>query len=163
MITTFIGWDNGVSGSIGIINNDVQLFKTPIKNELSYTKVKQNISRIDFPKLMKLLEPFASDPQVKVWLERPLVNPTRFRATLSAIRALEATLIVLEELRISYEYVDSKIWQKALLPIGLKGSDVLKKASLDIGKRLFPSIDFKGYTDSDALLIAEFHRRKESK
>ena len=59
------------------------------------------------------------------------------------------------------EYVDSKKWQKALLPIGIKGSEELKKASLEVGKKLFPTINFKGFKDADALLIAEFYRRRE--
>ena len=49
-------------------------------------------------------------------IERPMVNPKRFEATVSALRALEATLIVLESLNIGKEYCDSKGWQKALLP-----------------------------------------------
>lgn len=157
---TYIGLDNGVSGSIGIINdNGPKLFKTPIKNQLSYTKTKQNINRIDVPELILLLQPFAS-PQTKLWIERPMVNPTRFKATMSAIRALEATLIALEILQMPYEYIDSKEWQKHLLPEGLKG-DALKPASLDIGRRLFPSIDFKGFNDADSLLMAEYQRRRD--
>ena len=45
-------------------------------------------------------------------LERPMVNPTRFQATASALRALEATLNVVELLKFSYSYCDSKEWQK---------------------------------------------------
>lgn len=158
----YIGLDNGVSGSIGIITNkEIKLFKTPIKNELNYTKTKRNINRIDVPNLILLLQPFAS-PQAKLWIERPMVNPQRFQATMSAIRALEATLIALEILQMPYEYIDSKEWQKNLLPEGLKG-EALKPASLNIGKRLFPSVDFKGFTDADSLLIAEYQRRKDVK
>jgi len=52
MIQIFGGMDNGVTGSIGIITPTEILFtKTPTKSELSYTKVKQNITRIDGPKL----------------------------------------------------------------------------------------------------------------
>ena len=157
---TYIGLDNGVSGSIGILTEkEIKLFKTPIKNELSYTKTKQNINRIDVPNLILLLQPFAS-PQTKLWIERPMVNPTRFKATMSAIRALEATLIALEILEMPYEYIDSKEWQKNLLPEGLKG-EALKPASLNIGKRLFPSVDFKGFADADSLLIAEYQRRRD--
>ena len=158
----YIGLDNGVSGSIGIITDkEIKLFKTPIKNELNYTKTKRNINRIDVPNLILLLQPFAS-PQAKLWIERPMVNPQRFQATMSAIRALEATLIALEILQMPYEYIDSKEWQKNLLPEGLKG-EALKPASLNIGKRLFPSVDFKGFTDADSLLIAEYQRRKDVK
>ena len=69
-------------------------------------------------------------------------------------------MIALEESQFPYEYIDSKEWQKILLPKGLKGSDELKKASLDVGKRMFPELNLK--KDADGLLIAEFLRRKYS-
>jgi hypothetical protein len=56
-------------------------------------------------------------------------------------------------------YCDSKDWQKDMLPRGCKKEE-LKTASLDIGKRLFPSIDWKGFKDADSLLMAEWARRK---
>jgi hypothetical protein len=57
-------------------------------------------------------------------------------------------------------YIDSKEWQKEMLPKGVKGSDELKKLSLDIGNRLFPQFrDFK-HPDRDSLLICEYARRK---
>jgi len=64
----------------------------------------------------------------------------------------------LEDAQWPYEYIDSKEWQKVLLPKGIKGSDELKKASLDIGKRMFPTLKIK--KDADGLLIAEYLRRK---
>ena len=161
----FIGFDNGVTNNgIGVINDkgEARLYKLPIKKELSYTKEAKHISRIDFPGLMLLFGDMLADfveHRVKIGLERPMVNSTRFNASLSAIRALEATLIALEESQLPYEYIDSKEWQKHLLPKGLKGSDELKKASLDIGKRLFPSLELK--KDADGILIAEYLRRKQ--
>jgi hypothetical protein len=68
---------------------------------------------------------------------------------------LEATEIVLEELQIPYQFIDSKEWQKVLLPSGLKG-DQLKKAALDVAKRLFPKQEI---VNADSLLIAEYCRR----
>ena len=55
-----------------------------------------------------------------------------------------------------------KIWQKKLLPQGCKGED-LKRASEDIGLRLFPSLRpvIKKHKDADALLIAEWARRED--
>jgi hypothetical protein len=160
----FVGIDNGVTNNgIGAVNEkgEARLYKLPVKKELSYTKEAKHISRIDFPGLMNLFGEIAADfddHSVKVGLERPMVNSTRFNATLSAIRALEATLIALERSQWAYEYIDSKEWQKTLLPKGLKGSDELKAASLDVGKRMFPKLDIK--KDADGLLIAEYLRRK---
>ena len=92
-------------------------------------------------------------------LERPLVNPGRFQQTLSGVRALEAVLIVLEELAIPYEYVDSKAWQKELITTGCKG-EALKTASISVATRLFPTVDLDGFKDADGLLMAEYCRRR---
>ena len=154
-----IGIDNGVSGSIGVINtetNKAECFLTPIKKCLNYTKNKQWMNRIDVIELCKLLE--KSKNNSKAFIERPMVNPARFKATVSALRAMEATLIVLEELAIPYEYIDSRVWQKMLLPTGIKGSSELKRAGIQVAGRLFPDIKLTG--DGDGLLIAEYGRRK---
>jgi hypothetical protein len=156
----FIGIDNGSSGSIGIIHGDVSLFcETPSKSEQSYTKKKANITRVDYSALYRLLTQFKDD--CFILLERPMVNPQRFMASTSALRALEATLVVVENLKIPHAYIDSKAWQKILLPSGIKGSDELKKASLDIGCRLFPQHSdlIKSHKDADGILIAEYCRR----
>ena len=157
----FIGIDNGVSGSIGIIKEtgEVLWFKTPTKSELSYTKTKQNVTRIEGNLLYDILKPYMGE-HVSVLIERPMVNPMYFKSTLSAVRALEATLIVVEMCKFSYSYIDSKEWQKALLPEGLKGPEQLKPASLQIGRRLFPIIEFGKFPDADGILIAEWARRK---
>lgn len=154
----YIGIDNGVSGSVGVLpNGNTPLwFPMPVRSELNYTKAKKNITRIDVVRLelelLTLREHFLpSHCDTLVGLERPMVNPGRFQATASALRALEATLIVLESLRFPYLYIDSKEWQKTQLPSGLKG-DELKKASRDVGKRLYPYLDLK--PDADAMLIA---------
>lgn len=162
----YIGIDNGTSGTLGILSDSLKIFiETPSKIELSYTKTKQNISRVDFDKFYSLLksivEEYGAENCLAV-LERPLVNPGRFKTTMSAMRCLESQLIALEKFNIAYKYVDSKEWQKELLPSGIKGSSELKKASVDIGIRLFPS--FKDliikHGDADGILIAEYARRK---
>ena len=159
----YIGIDNGVSGSIAAIVDDLLVYiHTPVKKALSYTKVKKFITRIDAPELQEWFKEFKSvygnDVVWHIALERPFVNPKMFLATLSAIRALEATICVLETLKLPYQYLDSKQWQRDMLPSGLKGKDELKKASLCIGRRLFPQIDLKGFNDCDGLLMAEWLR-----
>lgn len=156
----FIGIDNGVSGAIGLINADTgeyKLIRTPVKKELNYTKAKAYINRVNAVELTKILS--VANPQTSVvMIERPMVNPSRFVATISAIRALEATQTVLEQIGLSYSFLDSKQWQKELLPSGLKGEE-LKSASLDVGKRLFPRIEGK-HPDYDGILIAQFCKNK---
>jgi len=159
MSRAYIGIDNGVTGSIGIITpKETMFFRTPSKKEQSYTKKKQGITRIDVVKLHDLIDIVVPCNDRRIAVERPLVNPGMFKATLSAMRALEATLTVLENLGVGYEYIDSKEWQKALLPQGTKGSTELKRASADIGKRLYPHLSeqIDKQKDADGLLIAHY-------
>jgi len=160
----YIGIDNGVSGSISAVSDTgkvIMFVRTPIVKGQDYTKTKKNISRIDTKVLRKDLQQAISlTDEQRVFVERPMVNPMRFVATGSALRSLEATLIAIESLGLSYQFIDSRQWQKVMLPPGLKGEQ-LKRASADIGKRLFPTeapiIDKLG--DADGLLIAEAARR----
>ena len=131
----WIGIDNGTTGTIGIIDESGKVYhfdKTPTIKGQDYTKMKKNISRINSLELKQLLEMYVpgDDLIVKVLLERPMVNPTRFQSTVTALRAFEATLVIIETLNFPYQFIDSKEWQKELLPKGIKGSEELKKASL---------------------------------
>jgi len=155
---TYIGVDNGVTGSIFILkDNDIYYTPTPVKIEQSYTKKKQLITRIDCDKLHRWLSGVITTSKgIFCLVERPMVNPGRFKATASALRALEATMIVLEQLNIPFGFIDSKEWQRILLPQGVK-KDGLKKAATDVARRLFPEVTVK---DVDSLLIAEYARRK---
>lgn len=153
---TFIGIDNGVSGAIGIVNGvRTEWWPMPVRKELNYTKAKKWINRVNTNHLKFYIEGITDDAIALI--ERPMVNPGRFQATISAVRCLEATLIVLEECNIPFQYVDSRQWQKDMLPSGLEG-DELKAASLEIGRRMWPTIKFK--PDADAMLLAEWGRRK---
>jgi len=157
---TIIGIDNGVTGGISILlsRDGISHIKTPVRKELSYTKAKKFISRIEVIPLERHLKmTLAGEDNPLCLMERPMLNPGRLTASISAMRALEATLIVLERLKIPYIYIDSKEWQKEMLPKGLKGSEQLKAAANDVAKRLFPQI--KIY-NADSLLIAEYGRRK---
>lgn len=157
----YIGIDNGVTGTIGIIlGNDSVFVETPVFKQQNYTKKKANISRIDVVALKKILEPYQK-LEVMVLLERPMVNPKMLMASFSAVRALEATLGVIELLGYSYDYIDSKEWQKALLPKGSKGPQ-LKEDSVSIACRLFSkhTDTIVHHKDGDGILIAEYCRRK---
>lgn len=167
----YVGIDNGVSGSVGIVKEgrDAKMSYMPTRSELSYTKAKRNITRIDWRQLRELFctnLPLGRTPDgtmvIKVFLERPMVNPGRFQATASALRALEATLIILEAFRLPIQYVDSREWQKVMLPSGIKGAADLKKASADIGCRIFPNLSgaIRKHGDADGLLMAEWARRQ---
>lgn len=159
MNKTIIGIDNGTSGSIGLINDETVVFvPTPSKTEQDYTKKKKNISRLDVEKFKSFLEEYINKEPLCI-LERPLVNPKMFRATEGALRCFEAELSIIESLKISHIFLDSKEWQRKILPSGIKGSKELKKASLDIGLRLFPQFEkeIKKQKDADGLLIAYYY------
>jgi len=157
-----IGCDNGVTGSIGVINcvsGKTYFIKTPSFSSQNYTKKKGNISRIKHDELYNFLAQF-KEYKCHVLIERPLVNPARFSATISGVRALESTLIVIEQLKYSYNYEDSKKWQQLLLPIG-STKEQLKIDSMTIGKRLFPEHEqlIMKHRDADGILLAEYGRR----
>lgn len=171
MRISFIGLDNGVTGSCGIITVDYEkgsvenrFFLTPVRKELSYQKSKKAYrTRLDYPEMHRIIKEVRdSSDRIILCMERPLINATRFTASLSAIACLEAMLIILEDLGIPFSYIDSKEWQKALLPAGIKGSDEQKKASMDVGCRLFPEHKelIQKHKDADGILIAEYLHRK---
>ena len=80
---------------------------------------------------------------------------------LISIRCFEAEIIALEECEIGYTVISSKIWQKNLLPKGIVGSKELKKAALDVAKRLYPYLaDKLSIKNADSVLIAHNFIRK---
>ena len=154
--------DNGVTGTIGYYDGTRADFKlTPTVSLQDYTKAKKNITRISTPKLSNILYEYLgySSELIMVVLERPMINPARFTASISAARALEATMTVLEVALLPYTFCDSKEWQRGLLPSsGTKGVDskTLKQESRDIGERLFPQFKelIHRHKDADGILGA---------
>lgn len=159
----YIGIDNGTTScgiAILIPNKEAILLKTPTKKCLNYQKEVKHITRIDVPALQVTLGEALHDQMMSNVLcivERPMVNPARFNVSLSAVRSFEANLIAIEYHGFPYQYMDSKEWQKAMLPKNLFGSEALKEASLQVGMRLFPYLKLK--KDADSLLMAEYARR----
>jgi len=155
----FIGIDNGVSGSIGVIFEDgtYMFCKTPVKKAQDYTKAKKIVSRVQPLELKSILSVAGEGSMVLI--ERPMINSTRFNASMSAIRAYEATITILETLGLPFQICDSKEWQKGLLPTGISGDD-LKSASLDIGHRMYPAIKNLKHPDCDGMLIAHYCKQK---
>lgn len=163
MNNTIVGIDNGVSGTIGVINGrfGTTFIRVPVVKQQDYTKKKKNITRVNSVELIKFFNDQIQFPHSTLCLvERPMINPTRFIASISAVRALESVLTILEALELPYQYIDSKEWQKKMLPKNITGID-LKKKSHDIGIRLFPQFKdlIKKHKDADGLLIAEYGRR----
>jgi hypothetical protein len=169
----YIGIDNGVTGAVGIVETErtnVFLFPTPVIRELSYTKKKQFVHHLDVPlfaTILTIAENLAkgNTNHVLAVLERPMVNPERFKATLSAVTCFMQQYTVLRYRYIPFRYIDSKEWQREMLPSGLE-KEQLKDASLDVAQRLFPVLNLGESTiltkqTADAILIAEYARRKQ--
>jgi hypothetical protein len=160
----YVGIDNGTSGSIGVVDSEglpLLFMPVPVVKQQDYIKARRQISRIDFPMLLRVFQSLIdSYGQLYTAIERPMVNPRMFRTAISAVRALEVVLIVLETVKCPYEFADSRQWQKVMLPKGYAGPE-LKKASLDTGVRLFPGYAecISKQKDADSLLMAEWLRR----
>src|SRR5690349_18701771 len=98
MEKTYVGIDNGATGSVGVIRSDIGKFRvglTPHKTEQSYTKIEQNVSRFYFDRLTEfLIEACALEinPNVLFIIERSFFNPHEFKANMSALSKLETTL-----------------------------------------------------------------------
>jgi hypothetical protein len=193
-----IGLDNGVSGSIGIIGEGREFFSPmPVKEDLNYQKTEiKHIKRVDWKTLWTIIENEVTGVEygrmnkmtpgdtylpstIKAMIERPMVNPLRWEASMSAIRALEAVLIILENLRIGYEFCDSKDWQRNVIDIGRpkvpkdtpekikkkiyeENSRKIKRASLEKAKQYFPAQAeaMEAHGDADGMLIARFNYYK---
>ena len=164
--TTYYCIDNGVSGSIGVIYPDrsIEVMKMPIFKSLSYQTTKETyVNRVDTKVLLEhMAKVKAKSDRVFVLMERPLNNPGKYQATLSAMRAMEATLICIEQMEFPMGWIDSKKWQKELLPKGVSGEG-LKLASKEVATRLVPECKEFVYKtkkhDGDGILIAECARR----
>ena len=170
MKTCYVGIDNGVTGTWGFIVEDketgyykTEFILTPTFSELSYQKTKvKHMTRVDFKKIYEIMKGYKEEcDRVVVAIERPMINSTRFEASLSARASLETTLIMFNLLDISYTYIDSKQWQKQFLPSNLKGSPEQKKASLYVGCRMFPEHKdlIAKHKDADGLLIALYAKK----
>lgn len=171
-----IGIDNGVTGTIGFICADSYGFtEVPVVKCLDYTtSKKKEISRLEVQRFLALLTHYKElakknkEPLI-IYMERPLVNPAMFNASLSAVRCLEAELGVIESLQLPYTIIDSKAWQRLLLPAMPSSTErkekkgALKMASMEVAIKLFPKVaeKIKRHKDGDGLLIARYGRLKE--
>lgn len=145
-----IGIDNGTTGSITALDvamdTSVSIalsINMPVKEELDYTKEAKHITRVVLDGLVHELRELITSHDtlnIRAVIERPMINPGRFKQSILAARAFEATIIALELLGIAYRVVDSRVWQKALLPSGLKGIE-LKKAAVQFVHKTFPKLD----------------------
>ena len=160
----YIGIDNGASGALACLDEAgraLHFRETPKFETQDYTKAKKRVSRINVLQMQVWLHSAVDGGTARVVLERPMVMPARFMQSLSAIRAHEATLIAIEAAHLQVQFLDSRKWQQEFLPQGTSGSADLKRASREIGSRLWPEFaaEIEKHGDADALFIAEYARR----
>lgn len=162
-MTTYIGIDNGVTGTIAILSGEKYSFgPTPAVIEQDYNKTQKRTRHVDVITIQKLLSMASVGVRTVVVLERPFKNPRMFNATVSGIDSFACTRTLLKLIGVPFVVVDSKDWQKPMLPHGTKGSANLKAASKDAGIRLFPEMkeEIERHGDADSLLMAEWARRQ---
>lgn len=159
-------FDNGTTGTVGWMGyrGMSKMVEVPTKKRASFHKNPRATTVIDIKELERIIcnwmdwgytEPGA----VIAYRERPMINPKRWLASLSAIRADEAETIMLEQMGIKYQYVDSKAWQRHILPSSGKAgttSEILKAESKEIGLKMFRSLSdiIEKHGDADGILGA---------
>jgi len=158
-----IGIDNGVTGSVGIItDSNNAFFKTPVRQGTHYTKTKTTINLLDWDVLKsQIMSVTLLTNNVHAYLERPFVNPKFFNTSNLAVAVYLMTRQALEMWGIGHTTIDSKDWQKHILP-GFKGTANLKKGSRIKGGELYPHHKqmIVKQKDADGLLIAHYFHNK---
>jgi hypothetical protein len=156
-----IGVDNGATGTIAIIGPDGSLFDVIPTKETLQGRAGKVVTRVDHWALKVWLEANIPAPYSRAYayIERPFTGKF-LNAVLPGQRAYEAVLIVLEQLGIGHETIDSKDWQRAILG-DVKGSPALKKASMLRGMTMYPAHApaIKSHGDADGLLIAHHYHK----
>ena len=168
----YVAQDNGTTGRLAALRDDGDVLRfvdVPAQSTLAYTKKKQHVTRLDWVSLRNWYQQLALEAGVtdnlRLFVERPMIFPGRFAASISAARAFEATLIAVEAAGLQpVRIVDSRDWQRVMFPEGWEKGET-KKLSREIGARLFPvyaqAILRTKDTDADALLMAECARREK--
>lgn len=179
-VKIIFGLDNGTTGTICCMIpeiNYIDFIQTPNKESIDYTQKIQYISRIDINKLIewfrnnikKVKQFYKNDVKSIVILQRPMVNPQRFKQSGHALRAFEATLITLETLNLNYIIIDSKKWQHYFFGKNTSQID-LKEESKKLGLTILQNNKnnqnekeievmlecVKRHGDADGLLICKF-------
>jgi len=177
-----VGIDNGVTGAYCVFvgNQAVFLSLTPVKRVRDYTKTEQYIHRIDNDelclRLLTVLRGFPKVSSVKFLLERPMINPMRFKQSISAARAFESTLIAFEGLQLhihlrspkmTFETISDAEWKENFkFPKNISKEKVVEKAlsykdfvEARKGDSVIKYTDLQMSALADAYFIAKFGSR----
>lgn len=154
----WIGIDNAATGTIGWVSNFSKcgIEPLPTKATLNFQKKGKFIVRIDMEKLTRLLAQIYTGAPLSgilVGMEYPYLGPNANTVHTNA-RAFEAVLNCVETLGLPHVFLQAQMWQKPVLGAKLKGSAVLKKASRDLARQIFPLVILGDCPDADGILIA---------
>ncbi len=161
---TTIAIDNGVTGSISIIGPDGVFFEPMPTKEQLMGRAGKVVRRIDWAVLFSMIQNRTRGVGHHAYVERPFTGSAMMiNTTVLSARAHEAVSIVLEQLGIGHETVDSKPWQASMLG-AIKGSPALKKASMLRGMQMFPAHAkaIKDHGDADSLLMAQYYHNQQN-
>lgn len=177
MSKLYLGIDNGSTGSYTFLNGNGELlcFKPvpTFKLKKWTTSSKQgHITVIDIESLKRELELIIKDKnidEIVCNIERPAVGFSGWSiwTSLSGVVAWVSVQYVLISLGIKYNTIDSKQWQKLLIPQALGKKDSKKKKrgernkylkieSDKLARELFPDITLKNSGDGDSINIAYY-------
>lgn len=153
----------------------VYFTETYSQTVLDFTQEVKYFDRLDWNKTLNWFNHILNDVKnnyikecdlnVAIVLERPMINPERFKQSIIAVRAFEALIIVLEILHFEYTVIDSKKWQHhffgkntALLDLkkeslnkALSTLEEMKEQDDDLNEI---KLQMKKHGDADAFLIA---------
>lgn len=162
--------DNGITGTMALFDGtfvNAYFAETPCRTGKRFDthREQKSVTRLDAKRFWEILQVMKgwTEKEILVVRERPMINPARFHATLSAVRCDEAETLCLEKAGLPWIYCDSQDWQKPLLENFHKGSEALKRESMERGIKLFPQYSelIKKHGDADSLLGAVIFYRKE--
>lgn len=191
--TWILGIDNGISGSLTLMDpkgNVVLFTHVPTYKEVKWTKAKtkktksgtkttpEYMTLIDIDALQRVLATYTSSlSDVHCFLERPAISYAAawsMKTSISAAISWAYVTFVLKKLRIARTDIDSKEWQKELIPeaTGAKNKEymktlkagernkLLKEASDMFAQSICPKFKPKELGDGDSICICEYGRRK---
>lgn len=193
MSTWILGIDNGITGSIALMDPSGKVVfhaPVPVYKERKWTKPKlaklktktkvvyDEITMIDVVTLQRMLVKYTSTiSDIHCFLERPAISYAAawsMKTSISAAMSWAYVVHVLKQLQIPRTDVDSKDWQKQLIPEAtgeqnkeymktLKKGDrnkLLKEAAYDLAKTLYPALNSKDKGAGDSICICEYGRLK---
>lgn len=177
-IQLVIGLDNGATGTICAIIPQfkyLDFIQTPSIISLDYPKDIQYINRVDTEEITKWIKKnikkakkfYKTEIKSIIIMQRPMVNPQRFKQSGHALRAFEATIIALQKLKLDYVIIDSKKWQhyffgKNTMLLDLKAQSMKKGLqnlnNYQIKKKNKEQMSdiIKKHGDADGMLICQF-------